>query len=91
MIFEWDAAKSAKNARKRGLPFELGAAIFDGPTLEHPDKRFDYGESRIKAIGSVRSVVLVCVYSDRREARRLISLRLANRKERNAYHKAFPG
>lgn len=91
MIFEWDAAKSARNPRERGLPFEVGIAVFDQPTLESPDERYDYGEKRTKAIGMVRDVVLVCVYSDRGEARRIISLRAANGKERNAYREAFPG
>jgi uncharacterized DUF497 family protein len=90
MIFEWDAAKSVKNARERGLPFDVAMAMFDGPTLEIPDDRRDYGERRIRAIGVVRDVALVCVYSDRSEARRIISLRVANRKERHAYREAFP-
>jgi len=91
MIFEWDPAKSAKNTRERGLPFEVGAAVFDNPTLEAPDDRIDYGEVRIKAIGIVRGVVLVCVYNDRDEVRRIVSLRVANRKERNAYRASYPG
>jgi uncharacterized DUF497 family protein len=40
-------------------------ALFDNPTLETADLRFDYGEKRIKTIGFVRGIVLVCVYSDR--------------------------
>ncbi|MBS0279145.1 MAG: BrnT family toxin [Proteobacteria bacterium] len=91
MIFEWDSVKSAKNMRERGLPFEVGVAVFDSPTLEVPDTRYNYGETRIKAVGIVRGIVLVCVYNDRGETRRIISLRVANRKERNAYRSAHPG
>jgi uncharacterized DUF497 family protein len=91
MIFEWDSAKSAKNLRERGLPFDVAMAMFDAPTLEAPDDRVDYGEKRIKAIGMVRGFALVCVYSDRGGVRRIISLRVANRKERNAYRSAYPG
>jgi hypothetical protein len=91
MIFEWDFAKSAKNVRERGLPFEIGAALFDHPTIEVPDTRYNYGEARIKAVGIVRGIVLVCVYNDRDGIRRVISLRMANRKERNAYRAAYPG
>lgn len=89
MIFEWDPLKSAKNVRERGLPFEVGAAVFDNPTIETIDARFDYGEVRIKAIGIVRGIVLVCVYNDRDDVRRIVSLRVANRKERNAYRAAY--
>lgn len=91
MIFEWDAAKSAKNTRERGLPFDAAMSMFDRPTLEAPDERYEYGERRIRAIGIVRGVVLVCVYNDRGPARRIISLRVANRKERDAYRAAFKG
>ncbi|MGH6877800.1 MAG: BrnT family toxin [Rhizomicrobium sp.] len=91
MIFEWDPAKSAKNARERNLPFEVAAAMFDSPTLETPDLRLDYGERRVRAIGIVRGAVLVCVYVDRGAVRRIISLRAASGKERHGYRASFPG
>ena len=90
MNFEWDAAKSTHNARQRGLPFDVAMALFDGPTLETVDSRKDYGECRVKAVGIVRSIVLVCIYVDRPKARRIVSLRKASGKERNAYDKAYP-
>ncbi|MHB1629730.1 MAG: BrnT family toxin, partial [Bacilli bacterium] len=51
MLFEWDEAKSAANASMRGLPFDLAILLFDGPTLETVDRRKDYGETRIRALG----------------------------------------
>jgi uncharacterized protein len=87
--FEWDAAKSARNAAARGLPFELAVLLFDGPTLEIPDARRAYGEARIRALGRIGDRVLACVYTDRGETRRIISLRYASRKERDAYRQAF--
>ncbi|WP_284943669.1 BrnT family toxin [Acidisoma cladoniae] len=83
MLFEWDDAKSFRNARDRNLPFDLAIVMFDGPTLEMADTRRDYGELRIRAIGMVRGVCMVCVYTDRADTRRIISLRLANSKERD--------
>jgi len=65
MAFEWEEVKSLANARTRGLPFEIAMALFDGPTLESPDRRREYGERRIKAIGRAAGQVLVCVYTDR--------------------------
>ena len=91
MDFEWDAVKSTRNARERGLPFDVAMALFDAPTLEAVDNRKDYGERRVKAVGVVRGIVLVCIYVDRPKARRIVSLRKANGKERNAYGKAYPG
>lgn len=91
MVFEWGEAKSAANPQARGLPFDIAMALFDGPTLESPDHRRNYGEARIKAIGWVAGDVLVCVYTDRPGVRWIISLRVADRKERNAHREACPG
>jgi hypothetical protein len=52
MEFEWDLAKSEGNRARRGLPFDLAVLLFDGPVIEHIDDRRDYGETRIRAIGS---------------------------------------
>lgn len=94
MIFEWDDGKSRRNAQDRRLPFDIAIPLFDKPTLETEDARCDYGEVRVKAIGCVRDVVLTCVYTDRPTERgpirRIISLRLANRKEHDAYRAAYP-
>ena len=90
MAFEWDEAKSARNEAARGLPFDLAILLFDGPTLETLDARRAYGEARIRVIGRIGNRVLASVYTDRGETRRIISLRYASRKERNAYRRAFP-
>ena len=91
MDFEWDRAKSERNERDRGLPFELAVLLFDGPLIEQVDDRRSYGESRIRAIGVVGDVMLHCVYTFRGEVRRVISLRYANRKERDAYRATYQG
>lgn len=91
MEFAWDLAKSAKNAALRGLPFALAALLFDSPVIQRVDDRRDYGEIRIRAIGIVGGAMLHCVYADRGEVRRIISLRYADRKERDAYRATYPG
>jgi uncharacterized DUF497 family protein len=63
--------------------------IFEGPVLERNDVRKDYGEQRIQAIGKVDGDSLFVVYTWRGATRRIISARLANRSERDAYRKAF--
>jgi uncharacterized DUF497 family protein len=90
MPFEWDDRKSARNARERGLPFDVAMALFDSPTLERDDDRQDYGERRIVSIGMVEGRVLACVYTDRDGVRRIISLRAAKRSERDEYRAAYP-
>jgi uncharacterized DUF497 family protein len=88
MAFEWDARKNALNIEKHGIDFDTARLIFDGPVLEMMDERFDSGEKRVIAIGSVENRELVVVYTDRGEARRIISARRAHSHERRAYRKA---
>lgn len=88
-MFEWDEEKSAANWRQRGFDFAYAALIFEGPTLERDDLRFAYRERRIQAIGKVDENILFVVYTWRGAVRRIISARLANRRERDAYRKAF--
>jgi hypothetical protein len=54
--------------------------------LEKQDTRQDYGEVRMQAIGETGGDLLFVVYTDRGEVRHTISARLANRKERKAWH-----
>jgi uncharacterized protein len=86
MLFEWDDAKSQRNLLERGFGFDHAAAIFIGPTLEADDNRRDCGEVRVQAIGSAGDDILSVVYSDRSDVRRIISARLANRKERKLWN-----
>ena len=91
--FAWDPRKSAENLRVRGFDFEFATLIFEGPTLEREDQRQDYGEKRVVAIGLAQGIALTVVYTDRAESgamvRRIISARLSNRRERQAYFEAL--
>jgi uncharacterized protein len=91
MDFEWDQARSEQNEAERRLPFELAALLFEGPVIEHVDDRRAYGEARIRAVGAIAGSTLHCVYTMRGGVRRIISLRYANKKERDAYCAAYPG
>ena len=85
MAFEWDERKRRSNLRKHGIDFAAVEPIFRGHLLEEDDKRRDYGERRIKAIGELGGVSLSVVYTWRGERRRLISARRARTDERKAY------
>lgn len=89
MEFEWDEAKSRRNSIERGLPFDLAILLFRQHVLVWNDDRRDYGELRVRAVGIVGSRCLHCVYTDRAMVRRVISLRAANRRERDAYSSAY--
>lgn len=86
---KWSDSKNASNVEKHGISFDDAVGIFGGPTLEREDVRFDYGETRVIAIGSVGGFEIVVVYTWRGQTRRLISARRASRGEREAYRQAF--
>jgi uncharacterized DUF497 family protein len=69
----------------------LALLLFKAPTRERLDTRHEYHERRMQAIGTVGGMILHCVYTDRGSVRRIISLRRANRKERDDHRKAFHG
>jgi len=74
MRFTWDPNKSAINVRRHGIAFEDAKRIFEGPTVEREDDRFDYGEARVYAIGLVNGIEITVIYTDRNsEERHLIS------------------
>jgi uncharacterized DUF497 family protein len=91
MDFEWDVVKSERNRLRRELPFESAAELFDGHIVKTVDDRHDYQEIRFQAVGVAGGLVLVCIYTDRGNVRRIISLRRANRRERDAYGAKVPG
>lgn len=90
--FEWDEAKSRRNARKHDLSFSTAARVFEHPHLVHLDTRLEYGEDRWIAVGLIGLVVCVVVYSDRMNEQgtrivRIISARKATRRERERFEK----
>lgn len=85
----FDPAKDAANIGKHGISLARAGELLDTDTLiETEDRRFDYGETRIIAIGEIEGRIFVCVYTRRGSTVRPISLRPANRKERYVYHQA---
>ncbi|MDX2143296.1 MAG: BrnT family toxin [Rhodospirillaceae bacterium] len=89
MRFVWDEIKNAVNLRKHGVSFSLANELFDSPTTEVEDTRRDYGERRVICYGVIETRVYCCVYTDRGDTRRVISLRKANKDESDDYFDAI--
>ena len=87
--FEWDEAKSARNEAERGFGFEYASIIFKDEVLVDEDTRRDYGEQRFLATGKVDERFIVVVFTRRSDRIRIISARIAKRRERDAYREAF--
>lgn len=87
MRFEWDLAKARHNLAKHGVSFESASTAFGDPLSftvfdsEHSDE-----EDRFALLGSTHSgrlVVVIHVYDS--EIVRIISARLATKRERRTY------
>ncbi len=87
MKIDFDAEKSHKNSRDRGLPFDR-ALDFDWETaLYSEDIRYPYPERRFVAIGYLQERVHVICFSPIKEGVRIISFRKANLREVKRYEK----
>ncbi len=83
--FSFDPAKSERNLMIRGLSFLL-ASQFDWPhALIEEDRRFDYGESRYRALGMISERLHQIVFTPRGRKVHIISLRKANAREVKHY------
>jgi len=90
--YTWDEKKNRRNLALHGLAFEDAVRIFEGPTLERPDDRFEYGEQRVYAIGLANGLEVTVIYADRtNEQRRIISAWRSEPHERRAYWKSIQG
>jgi len=90
MNYSWDREKNRRNVARHGIAFEDAVKIFEGPTLERADDRFEYGEIRVYAIGVVNGFEVTVIYTDvSRTERRIISAWRAERYEREAYWKTI--
>jgi uncharacterized DUF497 family protein len=87
MRFEWDPEKARRNLAKHGVSFEESATAFADPlsiTRFDPDHSGD--EDRFLLLGATHAGRLVVVsHTDRRESIRIISARMATRRERRTY------
>ena len=85
MKFEWDENKRVANLAKHGVYF-IDAEDFDwSSAIETIDDRSNYIEDRWIALGFIGSRLHVLIYTMRGENIRLISLRKANKREKDYY------
>ncbi|MBX9928455.1 MAG: BrnT family toxin [Gemmatimonadaceae bacterium] len=86
--FSWDTRKAVANLQKHGVSFDEASTAFADPlsiTAHDPDHSSD--ENRFVLLGrSIRQRLLVVIHAERNESEiRLISARLASRRERRTY------
>ena len=87
MPFDWDPDKAAENLRRHRVSFEEAATVFRDPlSRTFSDPGHAEGEERYLDIGySETGRLLIVSYTERQGQVRIISARLATRKERRNY------
>jgi uncharacterized DUF497 family protein len=87
MEFEWDPDKAASNLSKHGVSFAEAATVLRDPlsvTFFDPDHSDE--EDRFITLGtSLDGRLIILAHTDRGDKVRIISARLATRRERKLY------
>jgi uncharacterized DUF497 family protein len=83
--FEWDADKAAANLRKHGVSFDEAVTAFGDPlSILLPDPDHSAREARYLVMGrSKQGRLLVVAFVERSPQTRIISARLATKRERH--------
>ena len=87
MDYEWDEDKRLSNIRKHGIDFVAAIDVFDDVERLETFDDGDYNEERIQTIGQAKPGILFVVYTLRDDdtVTRIISARLANKREKARY------
>jgi uncharacterized protein len=87
MEFEWDESKATANLKKHGVSFKEAETVFDNAlAVIFDDEAHSEGERREIIMGhSQNNRLLLISFTERPNAIRLISARLATRGEREDY------
>lgn len=82
MEIEFDPVKRDKTLLERGLDFARASEVFKGTHFTGQDTRANYEEDRFITVGWLDARLVVMVWTPRGEARRIISMRKANDREK---------
>jgi uncharacterized DUF497 family protein len=89
MKITFDPCKRDRTLAERGLEFAEDSEVFAGPTIDIEDLRFDYPETRIMSVGHLRGQMVIVIWTQVGEGRRIISMRKANGREQARYRERF--
>jgi uncharacterized DUF497 family protein len=87
MKITFDPAKRDLTLRRRGLDFVRADELFAGRTATIVDDRRDYGETRLITAGHLDGRLVVMVWTQRGEARHVISMRHCHAKEKEIWRR----
>ncbi len=89
MKYEWDQSKATANFKKHGISFEEAKTVFDNIlAVIFDDEAHSVGEKREIIIGhSKNNRLLLIAFTERSNAIRIVSARLATRREGEDYER----
>jgi len=82
---EFDPGKRNRTLAERGIDFARAEEVFAGRHFTAEDLREDYSEPRFITVGNLSGRMVIMVWTPRGEARRIISMRKANVREKARY------
>lgn len=85
MLITYDPDKRAATLKHRNLDFEDAPELFAGKHFQMEDDREDYGETRWITVGRLNRAMVVVVWTQRDEARRIMSMSKCNAREQERY------
>ena len=86
MRYVRDERKRRANLKEHGLDFADAWKVFAGAMVLIEDDREDYGEQRLLGIGLLEGLVVVVVHTEGSGTIRVISMREAERHEKDRYY-----
>jgi uncharacterized DUF497 family protein len=87
MKVTFDPAKRDLTLTQRGLDFARANEVFAGKTITVVDDRFEYGETRFLTAGELDGRLIITVWTQRGDARHIISMRHCHAKEEKGWRK----
>ncbi len=89
-MISWDEPKRRQNLRKHKIDLAELEPVFDRPMLTLEDDSEDYGELRLRSLGTLQGRVVFLIWTPRGDdTAHLISCRYADRQEADEYFQAL--
>lgn len=90
LTFEWDSEKARSNLRRHGISFEEASSVFGDPlSITIGDTLHSTQEQRFITMGeSALKKLIIVSHVDRGDNIRILSARLATKKERKQYEQS---
>lgn len=88
MHYTCDPKKNAANLKKHGYDFDDAPQVIESAnTVTFEDRRFQYDEQRFLTLGVLRRDVVIIATAETEQEIRVISMRKANRHEKEIYYR----